>query len=337
MVNDGLQIVKHGLRTADGEFRRGGGGDIGPLKPALDRLYAEFNYPDSAADPIQIVRRFPRRDDREVVGFIAASLAFGRVASVLQSIERVLAIAGGEPAEYVRHFEPRRDGRAFKDVVHRWTRGPDLVALLWVTRQILDRSGSIERFFSDGDDPSASSVGPAIDSFSARALSLDLRTAYGRVPVRPGVGYFFPRASAGSGCKRLNLFLRWMVRHDALDLGVWTTIPPSKLIIPLDTHVARVGRCLGLTRYTSPGWRMAEDITASLRRLDPSDPVKYDFSLCHIGMMNACAFGRARAGRAARREALNPHLPINQQCPLRGVCQPRARRPRRSRRSSARR
>jgi hypothetical protein len=142
MVNDGLQIVKHGLRTADGEFRRGGGGDIGPLKPALDRLYAEFNYPDSAADPIQIVRRFPRRDDREVVGFIAASLAFGRVASVLQSIERVLAIAGGEPAEYVRHFEPRRDGRAFKDVVHRWTRGPDLVALLWVTRQILDRSGS---------------------------------------------------------------------------------------------------------------------------------------------------------------------------------------------------
>lgn len=311
--------------------------DSKALKPALDRLYGEFNYPDSAADPIQIVRRFPRSDDREVVGFIAASLAFGRVASVLQSIERVLAIAGGEPAAYIRHFEPQRDGRAFRNVVHRWTRGPDLVALIWLIRQMLDGSGSIERFFAEGDDPSASDVGPAIDSFSARALSLDVRAAYGRVPARPGVRYFFPRPSAGSGCKRLNLFLRWMVRHDALDLGVWTRVRPAKLIIPLDTHVVRVGRCLRLTRYTSPGWRMAEDITASLRRLDPSDPVKYDYSLCHIGMMNACAFGRARPDGFATRETADQGETLNQQCPLRGVCRPRARRRRRSRRSSARR
>jgi uncharacterized protein (TIGR02757 family) len=308
------------------------------LKAVLDRLYADFNDPDSAADPIQIVRRFTRPDDREVVGFIAASLAFGRVGSVLQSIERVLAIAGAEPAAYVRRFEPRRDGRAFRGVVHRWTRGPDLVALLWLIRQMLDRSGSIEQFFVDGDDPSANDVGPAIDSFSRRALALDLATAYGissrsatvgSIATRPlGVRYFFPRASAGSGCKRLNLFLRWMVRRDALDLGVWRKVSPSRLIIPLDTHVVRVGQCLGLTRYSSPGWRMAEDITASLRRLDPDDPVKYDFSLCHLGMMNACGFNRASAGDRA---------PLNQHCPLRGVCQPRASRPRRSRQPSARR
>jgi uncharacterized protein (TIGR02757 family) len=283
------------------------------LKPALDRLYADFNYPDSAADPIQIVRRFARPDDREVVGFIAASLAFGRVRSVLQSIERVLAITGRRPAAYVRRFDPSRDGVRFKDIVHRWTRGPDLVALLWVQRQMIDASGSIEQFFVDGDDPSADDVGPGIDSFSTRALALDLKAAYGRVPRRPGVCYFFPRASAGSGCKRLNLFLRWMVRRDALDLGVWTNVSPARLVVPLDTHVIRVGRCLGLTRYTSPGWPMARDITASLRRLDPGDPVKYDFSLCHIGMMKACGFGRARVpGEVARDE----------QCPLRGLCAP---------------
>jgi uncharacterized protein (TIGR02757 family) len=83
-----------------------------------------------------------------------------------------------------------------------------------------------------------------------------------------------------------------MIRRDALDLGVWTRVSPSRLVVPLDTHVIRVGQCLGLTRYSSPGWPMARDITDSLRRLDADDPVKYDFALCHIGMMKACGFGR---------------------------------------------
>ena len=110
--------------------------------------------------------------------------------------------------------------------------------------------------------------------------------------AKPGVAYFFARPSSGGACKRLNLFLRWMVRHDRVDLGVWTRVRPAQLIVPLDTHVIRLGRCLRLTRYASPGWRMAADITASLRALDPADPVRYDFSLCHIGMMNACGYGR---------------------------------------------
>ena len=153
-------------------------------------------------------------------------------------------------------------------------------------------------------------------------MALDLKAAYGRVPARPGVGYFFPQPSKGSACKRLNLFLRWMIRSDALDLGVWSRVPASKLVVPLDTHVIRVGRCLQLTRYASPGWKMASDITASLAKIDPDDPTRYDFSICHLGMMNACGFSRAQA---------------DSQCPLRGACRPRARKPRRSRRSSARR
>ena len=275
------------LPTSRATFRNGS--RIERLKPALDRLYSEFNYADSAADPIQIVRRFPRPDDREVVGFVAASLAFGRVASVLQSIQRVLHVAGSQPAEYVRRFDPAREAPAFRAIVHRWIVGADLVALLWLMRQMLDRSGSLERFFAEGHDPASADVGPAIDRFSTRAMDLDLKAAYGRVPRRPGVAYFFPRSATGSACKRMNLFLRWMVRHDALDLGVWTAVRPAHLVVPLDTHVIRVGRCLGLTRYASPGWRMASDITASLRRLDPDDPVKYDYSLCHIGMKYARA------------------------------------------------
>jgi len=291
------------------------------LKPALDGLYDGFNVADSATDPIQIVRRYGRDDDREIVGFIAAALAFGRVTSVIQSIERVLAVIGPEPAAYVRRFDPRRDAPSFAGIVHRWTRETDIVALLWLLRQMLDRSGSVEGFFLAGDEGTSDDVGEALDSFSTRAMALDLKAAYGRVPARPGVCYFFPRPSAGSGCKRLNLFLRWMVRRDALDLGVWRRVSPARLIVPLDTHVIRVGRCLRLTAYTSPGWRMARDITAALRRLDPHDPVRYDFSICHLGMMNACGFSRAQA---------------DSQCPLRGVCRPRARTRKRSRRPFSR-
>src|SRR5579872_3153396 len=117
---------------------------VAMLKPALDSLYDTFNDPGSALDPIQIVRRYTRDADREVVGLCAASLAFGRVASVLQSIERLLAIMGPEPAAYVRAFDPSRHAARFAGLVHRWTREVDFVALLWILRQMIDRSGSVE-------------------------------------------------------------------------------------------------------------------------------------------------------------------------------------------------
>src|SRR5438093_5344969 len=227
---------------------------------------------------------------------------------------------GPNPAAYLRRFDARRDAAAFDGIVPRWTRSRDIVALLWLMRQMIDRHGSIEGFFLAGYDEAAEDVESALDSFSSRAMALDLKAAYGRAGSGRALGvcYFFPRPSKGSGCKRLNLFLRWMVRRDALDLGEWRRVSTAKLIVPLDTHVIRVGRCLRLTRYTSPGWRMARDITASLRVLDPDDPVKYDFALCHLGMMNACGFSRAQA---------------DSQCPLRGNCQPRQR-PRKSQVSS---
>ena len=293
------------------------------LRAPLEELYRSFDDVESATDPVHIVRRYTDPDDREVVGFCAAALAFGRVASVLQSVEALLAVMGAHPAEFVRAFEPVRHSARIEPLVHRWIRGRDLVALLLILQRMLKESGSIEDFFVAGDDPAAPDVGPALDSFSARALETDMREAYGRrMAKRPGVCYFFPRPTAGSACKRLNLFLRWMVRRDEVDLGVWTRVSPSRLVVPLDTHVIRVGQCLRLTHYVSPGWKMASEITASLRAVDPVDPVRYDFSLCHLGMMNACGFSRAQR---------------DSQCPLRGVCRPVARRRPRSQRPSARR
>jgi len=277
------------------------------LRAALDTLYTSFNADRVVTDPIWIVHRYARADDREVVAFIAAALAFGRVQSVLNSIAGMLQVMGPSPAAFVRAFDPVRDRRQFEHLVHRWTKGIDMAALVWVMHQMIRERGSIEEFFAHGLDPDAIDVGDGLQSFSTRALALDQKAVYGRLKPKPGVAYFFSRPSSGGACKRLNLFLRWMVRHDAVDLGVWTRVRPGQLIVPLDTHVIRVGQCLRLTRLKSPGWRMAADITASLRKLDPIDPVKFDFSICHLGMMNACGFGKKQR---------------DSQCPLKGCCRP---------------
>ena len=275
----------------------------------LDDLYRSFDHVTSATDPVHIVRRFTSPADREIVGFCAAALAFGRVASVLQSIESLLAVMGPHPAAFVRRFDPAQERLRLEPLVHRWISGRDLIALLIVLQRMLIEAGSIEAFFLQGDVATSPHVGPALDSFSTRALATDLRAAYGRrVPRQRGVAYFFPRPSAGSACKRLNLFLRWMVRRDEIDLGVWSKVSSARLVVPLDTHVIRLGRCLKLTRYISPGWKMALDITNALRAFDSTDPVRFDFALCHVGMMNACGFQKPQG---------------SSQCPLRGMCYPK--------------
>jgi uncharacterized protein (TIGR02757 family) len=280
------------------------------LKPELDRLYDQFNLTHSTRDPIWTVRRFQASDDQEIVAFLASALAFGRVQSVLQTVDAVLAVMGGTPAAFVRDFHPDLATR-FDGVGHRWIRSRDLAALTWLLHQMVRDHGSIEGFFAAGLEPGADSIADGLESFSARAMALELQAIYGRRRPTPGVGYFFSRPSSGGACKRLNLFLRWAVRHDAVDLGLWEAVRPAQLVVPLDTHIIRVGSCLGMTRRASPGWRMAIDVTRALRQLNPDDPVRYDFSMCHLGMGGSCGFGTTRTSA---------------QCPLHSVCRPRRRR-----------
>jgi uncharacterized protein (TIGR02757 family) len=280
-----------------------------PLRIALDTLYDGFNARHSVSDPVWFAHRFERNADREVVAFIASALAFGRVQSVINSIEGMLAVMAPSPAAFVRAFDPARDRKIFGHLVHRWTNGADFAALVWILHNMIEQSGSIEGFFVEGLSRDAVDVGEGLQSFSTRALAIDLKPIYGRSQPRPGVAYFFSKPSSGGACKRLNLFLRWMVRHDQVDLGVWSKVRPAQLIVPLDTHIIRIGQCLRLTRYRSPGWRMAVEITGSLRGLNPDDPAKFDFSMCHIGMMNACGFEKKQG---------------DTHCPLKGACHPRA-------------
>jgi uncharacterized protein (TIGR02757 family) len=256
------------------------------LRRRLDALYRHYDHRFVDPDPLQFVRLQRRAEDREVVGLLASALAYGNVLQIKRSIAAVLDVLGPRPARALRRLSPRAAARALAGFKHRFNDGRDVACLLHFVRQMLDSAGSVEAFFTAGLAPGEAHVGPALASFSARALALGHGGLYGdgALPAKAGVRFFFPSPDDGSPCKRLNLYLRWMVRREGVDLGLWRTVEPRRLVIPLDAHVFAIARRVALTRYRSPGWRMALDITARLRRLDPHDPVKYDFALHRMGL-----------------------------------------------------
>ena len=262
------------------------------LKRHLDQFIDTFPREEHLAmDPVHFVHLYDEPKDREIVGFIAAAFAYGNVRSVLKTVREILDRMGPHPHEFVMAFDAERNGETFPDFIHRWNNGTDLAALLWILRRILEEHGAIEAAVAGGLKEGDDSVASGLENFSRIALGYGHERFYtpGDLASRRGVRYFFPRVSAGSACKRLNLYLRWMVRPaDGIDCGVWRRVRPDQLVIPLDTHIARISRYIGLTDYTTPGWRMAEDVTRSLRTLDPTDPIRYDFALCHLGIAGNC-------------------------------------------------
>lgn len=262
------------------------------LKRRLEMLYRTFDASFLSSDPLEFVHRYESKEDKEVVGLIASSLAYGRVQGIRQSVAFVLNIMGDKPFGFTMRFRPERDMPLFSGFVHRFNTGPDIACLIYFAEQMIKEKGSIEGFFLKGYSPENENIKAALSAFSRNVLSLDSSPVYGkaRLPEKAGVRFFFPDPMGGSACKRLNLYLRWMVRrNDGLDTGLWRRVSPAKLIIPLDTHIARISRRIGLTSRASPDWRMAEEVTAAVKELDPEDPVRYDFSLCRLGILDKCA------------------------------------------------
>ena len=262
------------------------------LKRELERLYRTYDRAFLHTDPLEFVHRYKTARDREIVGLVASSLAYGRVEGIRRSVERVLRVMGASPYKFTINFEPQSGGRLFSGFRHRFNDGDDITCLVYFARQMLDECGSIGGFFLDCFSPGERNIKGALSAFSEKVLALDCSPVYGTkgLPGDAGVRFFFPSPRGGSPCKRLNLYLRWMVRGpDGLDFGIWKGVDPSMLVIPLDTHIARISRNIGLTKRKSPDWKMAEEITENLKVLDPGDPVKYDFSLCRLGILEKCA------------------------------------------------
>lgn len=256
------------------------------LKRRLDDLYAHYDHRFVDPDPLQFVHAQATHADREVVGLLASALAFGNVRAIKGSIAAVLAALGPAPAAALDRLDPRELAQRLRTFRHRWTSGRDVACLLHLAGQMRSTHGSVEAFFAEGHHPQAKDVGPALASFSSRALALDHGGLYRsrRLPADAGVRFLLPNPEQGSACKRLNLYLRWMVRRHGVDLGAWSAVKPAALVIPLDVHIYNVARRVRLTRYKSAGWAMASDITRRLRAFDPEDPVKYDFAFHRMGL-----------------------------------------------------
>ena len=261
------------------------------LKTILDNLYAGRSQAHLANDPLSLCHRYHTPADREVAGLIASSFAYGNVKIILRNLDIIFSRMGPSPRRFVEEFEPERGLALFAGFKHRFNDARDLCALLLACRTMLDEADSIGEFFLGCYDRQADDLTPSLIEFSAAVLAMDYSAVFGsrEIPADSYFPFFFPSPASGSACKRLCMYLRWMVRpDDGIDLGLWHEIPPAKLVIPVDAHIRRISRYLGLTRRNQADWRMAREITAALRKLDPADPVKYDFSLCHLGISEGC-------------------------------------------------
>lgn len=254
------------------------------LHERLEALVATFDRRFLSPDPLERVLAFADPDDREVGGLLAAALAYGNVKAILASLDDLFARMQHRPASFVRAFRRDRAERALAGFRHRWTTGEDVADLCAILQAALAEHGSLGALFAAGLRPGEPTVREPLGRFVDALLAY----APGLSPIA-GVRHLLSSPAGGSACKRMNLYLRWMVRRgDGIDCGLWTGVSPSALVIPLDTHVARISRFLGLSRRRTQDWKMAEEITAGLRRLDPSDPVKYDFAICRLGILDHC-------------------------------------------------
>ncbi|HEY6873651.1 MAG TPA: TIGR02757 family protein [Geobacteraceae bacterium] len=261
------------------------------LKTVLDNLYAARSQTHLANDPLSFCHRYQAPEDREVVGLVASCLAYGNVKIILRTLAAVFGKMGPSPRKFVETFEPERGLALFAGFKHRFNDARDLCALLLAARTMLDEADTIGEFFLGCHDKTADDITPSLTEFSAAVRAIDYSAVFGsrEIPAGSYFSFLFPSPASGSACKRLCMYLRWMVRpDDGIDLGLWRGVSPAQLVIPVDAHIQRLSRYLGLTRRKQADWRMAREITQALRRLDPSDPVKYDFALCHLGISEGC-------------------------------------------------
>lgn len=276
------------------------------LKPLLDAVADDRPWIDRVRfDPVEFPHRYVDPRDIEVVALLSASLAYGRADLFKPKIESVLSKLGKRPATRLKSLEAGELRSVLDGFVYRFNLPADVGVLLMGMGACLREHGSLEATFLEARRTSGDNRA-ALSTFARTIRDAAPRAEIVRVLGRTrGLDHLLP---VGTGAaKRLSLYLRWMVRGpDAIDFGIWTRVKPAELVIPLDTHIARLSTWLGLTSRQTQGWAMAEEITESLRHLEPDDPVRYDFSLCHFGMSGACP--------------VHPVKENCRKCPLRAEC-----------------
>ena len=256
------------------------------LRTQLDELAATYA---AGPDPIDFVHRYTTADDQEVAALLASSLAFGRVASFTPVLESIFALSEteGGPASWVDRCAEVGDPR-LQSLFYRWVRGPDLERFASTIGRFRARHGTIAQWIGRRLPEQGASFGRLLGSLIDELRTLSVVSTEGSFrQLSRGYRYLLPHPSSGSACKRWCMAARWMCRTSHPDLGLWP-LDPRALVIPLDTHIHRVARMIGLTRRNDGSWRTAVEITANLRRIDPDDPTRFDFVLAHLGIDGQC-------------------------------------------------
>jgi len=256
------------------------------LKEVLEKLYAKYNRSEFIPpDPLQFLYKYSNPADKEVVGFLSAALAYGRVEQIEKSLTDLFERMAPSPYAFVREFGEavREKLSSFK---HRFTTGQDISDLLQVLQDVFEQKGCIENYFLLGYSDKHKNIIPALSKFSKSLLEMYSKKLGGQ--ISRGLKYLLADPSEKSACKRLNLFLRWMVRKDQVDLGLWSSIDKAKLIVPVDVHMARLCRILGFHSRKTVSLSMAVQITEGFAKIEPADPTKYDFALSRIGILEDC-------------------------------------------------
>lgn len=250
-------------------------------KKYIDELVKTYEVPEFIEDdPVQFPHRYTIQQDIEVSGLISTCFAYGSRKKIIETLEYIHEIFNGSPSEFVMNFDIDRDAELFKGFIYRYNQERDLVLLIHVIGQTLKEYGTLEKAFMSGFNPDDKNIKQSLTNF------VNLMRSYlpcDEITCR-GLFHLIPSPELGSACKRLNLFLKWMIRKGPVDLNIWKNIPASKLVMPLDTHVARISRSSGLTSRQSNDWKTAEEITDNLKQFDSVDPVKYDFAIFGLGI-----------------------------------------------------
>lgn len=254
--------------------------DMKALKEMLEQLYHKLNKRRFVhPDPLEFLYDYHDLRDREIVALVASSLAYGRVLQIVKSVSDALSHMKPLPFDFIMGSSERVIKSAFVGFKHRFTVGQDLSHLLIGARKVINRHGSLGGCLAASLGPGDDTILPALCSFASELCTNGKITG------------LLPRPGDGSACKRLNLFLRWMVRSDEVDPGGWRGIPRSKLIVPLDTHMHRIGIALGFTKRRAADMRTAMEITHAFATISPDDPVKYDFALTRLGIRKDADIG----------------------------------------------
>jgi uncharacterized protein (TIGR02757 family) len=256
------------------------------IKDVLEKLYRKYNHRDLIKpDPLQFVYRYDNPSDMEVAALLAADLAYGRVEQIQKSLTNLFERMGESPYAFVKGFG-KAEQKSLKGFKHRFTTDQDISDLLMLLKKILNRYTGIEEFFIQDYNPVDRNIVPALSKFCNSLL--DMYAAEHNGNISRGLKYLLVNPAKGSACKRLNLFLRWMVRDDDVDTGLWKSIDKARLVVPIDVHMGRLCKILGFYNKKAVSLKTAVQITQGFAEIEPADPVKYDFALSRIGIVENC-------------------------------------------------